>query len=382
MIIHLDMDYFYAQIEELRHPEHIGKILAVCIYSGKTPDSGVISSVNYAGRKVGIRAGMPIFLAKKKTTAMQTGVMPATAVFLAADMPYYQAVSEEIDSFLHSTFRKIIQRSIDEWNIMEDDILSKAMAKEVKQSIREKFGLKCSIGIAPSVIGAKIAASEGKPDGFVYWNAESEINKINGMKVEDIPGIGPRMAEALHVLDVKMVIDIRKISAITFVELFGRKTGAWLNDLANHRYSSDIGSEKEVGEISRIGTLKEETRDEATLLEKLAELEGSALEHLREQNRRFKTLTVFFITSDLQIHTKSKTFRNPKSWMEKTDTEKKELVSAFLDSNTDRSGTKMKDKKIKPSSKISSKIKTKILIRRIGIKFGGLVDMSGQTTLF
>ena len=348
MYLHLDMDYFYAQAEERRRPMMKGKIIVVCVYSGRTEDSGVVSTVNYPGREIGIKSGMPIAFAKKRAP-------PADSVFLPVDREYCERLSAEIDSVIRKSCAKVVQASIDEWNVEDED--AEAKAPVLKKEILDKTGLTCSVGVAPSLLGAKMAAGRRKPDGLAVLDRKAERKFIDESELGKVPGIGPKTEEALRALGAEKVRDIRKIDAMRLVEAFGRKSGAWLHDLGLGNYEAALGEEKPQEEISRIGTLKEKTRDPYLILGKLSELEKDAREWLMQMKRSYRTLSVIFITEDLRTHTKSVSFRNPKNWSEDVRKEQEMLVSEFLGENG-------------------------MDVRRVGIRFGGLFDMGGQTTLF
>ena len=342
------MDYFYAQVEEQRHPMAKGKIIVVCIYSGRTKDSGVVSTVNYPGREVGIFSGMPIALAKKRAP-------PADSIFLPADREYYAHVSAHIDSVIRGVCKKVVQASIDEWNAEDEEAASKA--PKLKELIKKELGMTCSIGVAPSPLGAKMAAAKSKPDGLLVLDAEGQKKLIEESQVERVPGIGKKTAEALEEFGVVKIKDLKKVDPIMLVETFGRKTGAWLHDLAMGRYDGGLGEEKEQEEVSRIGTLKEKTRDPNPILEKLAELERDAKEWLMDMKKSYRTISIIFITEDLRTHTKSMSFRNPMPWNADISKEKEALVKEFLKEND-------------------------LQIRRVGIRFGNFMDLGGQTRLF
>jgi DNA polymerase IV (DinB-like DNA polymerase) len=356
MYLHLDMDYFFAQAEEKRRPMTAGKIIVVCIYSGRTPDSGVVSTVNYAGRAVGIHSGMPIFMAKKRAPA-------SDSLFIPADHEYYSRVSAQIDEIIRKAHSRVVQASIDEWNIeLEADdaaspAASEAQARALKEAVKKDAGLNCTIGVAPSMLGAKMAAAKAKPDGLLALDKAAEEKFIMDSDVEKVPGIGPKTTTALGEAGVKKVRDLQKLDAITLVETFGRKPGAWMHALGQGAYAEGLGEEKAQDEVSRIGTLREKTRDPYILLAKLEELGSDATEWLVEMKKSYKTLTIIFITTDLRTHTKSMSFHNPKSWNESITKEKQELVDEFLGGN-------------------------KLDVRRIGIRFGNFMDLGGQTTLF
>jgi DNA polymerase IV (DinB-like DNA polymerase) len=346
--LHIDMDYFFAQLEEKRRPMAGGKIIVVCVYSGRTGDSGVVSTVNYPGRQLGIRSGMPIAFAKKRAP-------PADTIFLPVDHEHYSEMSARIDAAIREVMAKVVQASIDEWNCEDDEAARKAPV--LKQAIRQRFGLKCSVGVAPSLLGAKMAASKSKPDGLLVLDSESQKKLIGGSELEKVPGIGPKSAKALQMMGAQKVSDIRGLDPLALVEAFGRKTGAWLHDLGRGEYHSALGEEKEQDEISRIGTLKEKTRDPYILLSKLGELGGDARERLMAMKKAYRTLAIIFVTDDLKTHTKSMSFKNPRNWSEDITREQKALVAEFLSENP-------------------------LDVRRIGIRFGNFLDLGGQTTLF
>ncbi len=348
MYLHVDMDYFFAQIEERRRPMARGKIIVVCVYSGRTADSGVVSTVNYPGRGLGIRSGMPIAFAKKRAP-------PADSVFLPLDRELYEQVSERIDAIVRRICAKAVQASIDEWNATDTDAAAKAPL--LKKAILEETGLTCTVGVAPSLLGAKMAASKSKPDGMLVLDAAAEKRMIGDSDVEKVPGIGPKTAEALSLMGIVKVRDLGKADPIALVDTFGRKSGAWLRDLGAGKYDEGLGEEKPQEEVSRIGTLKEKTRDPYIILAKLDELEKDAKDWLMQAKKSYRTLSVIFITSDLRTHTKSMSFKNPKGWSEQITKEKEELVREFL------AGEGME-------------------VRRVGIRFGNFLDLGGQTTLF
>lgn len=348
MYLHIDMDYFYAQIEEKRRPMAKDKIIVVCVYSGRTADSGVVSTVNYIGREVGIKSGMPIAMAKKKAP-------PADSIFVPVDRELYEHVSLHIDQLIREYCKKVVQASIDEWHVEDDEAAEKA--PKLKEYIKKAVDLTCTVGVAPSLLGAKMGASKAKPDGLLILDEKSERKMIEDSDVEKVPGIGKKTGEALKELGVIKVRDLKKIDPITLVETFGRKTGAWLHDISKGQYEKGLGEEKEQEEVSRIGTLKEITRDPYLLMEKLDELEKDAKEWLMHMKKSYKTLTITFITEDLRTHTKSMSFGHPRAWNADTRKDREKLIEEFLEENS-------------------------LMIRRIGIRFGNFMDLGGQTTLF
>jgi DNA polymerase IV (DinB-like DNA polymerase) len=349
MMIHIDMDYFFAQAEELRHPEYKDRIIVVCVYSGRTPDSGVVSTVNYEGRRYGVHSGMPIFQAKKRAPQ-------ADSVFLPVDHEYYGELSDRIDAVVKEYAEVSGRTSIDEWFIRADKD-AEALARRIKQAIKDRTGITCSAGVAPSMLGAKMAAGIRKPDGFLFLDAAAERKMIEDSDIEKVVGIGGKTAGALHGLGVDTVKDLRKLDKMVLVERFGKKSGSWLVALAEGRYGNLLEySEAEQSEVSRIGTLRERTRDASEMLRKITEMEGDNRAWLKERNRFFRTLAITFVTEDMRNHSRSLSFKSPKGWTEDFREDEMRLIREFLAENP-------------------------LAVRRIGIRYANLVDVSGQKTL-
>jgi len=349
MFIHIDMDYFFAQAEELRHPEYKGKIVVVCVYSGRTEDSGVVSTVNYEGRRYGVHSGQSIHEAKRKAPQ-------ADSVFLPVDHGYYQEISDSIDGIVGKYGDNAERTSIDEWFLQAEKIPEET-ARALKSEIKEKTRLTCSVGVAPSRLGSKMAADRSKPDGLLILDSLGERKLIEDSDVEKVVGIGKKTAEALHALGVEKVKDLKKLDKVDLVERFGRKTGSWFVSLAEGRYYDLLQYvDEEQVEVSRIGTLKMKTRDAGELAAKVKELEKDNKEWLRRNNKFFRTIGLSFVTDDMKAHTRSLSFRNPRGWAENCSEEVAALIRQFLAENS-------RD------------------VRRIGVKYTNFVDVSGQSTL-
>jgi DNA polymerase IV (DinB-like DNA polymerase) len=160
-----DLDHFFAQCEEKRNPNLKVRPTVVCVFSGRTETSGVVSTANYVARRYGVRSGMPIFLAKKK-------LANEDAVFLPVDYEFYESVSKRIMTTLKGFANKFEQVGIDEAYLDVTQMTSeefgkaKQLAKEIKQVIRNQEEMTFSIGIGPNKLIAKIASDIEKPDGI------------------------------------------------------------------------------------------------------------------------------------------------------------------------------------------------------------------------
>ncbi len=146
IILHVDMDYFFAQCEERERPGIKGKPVVICVYSGRGGDSGAVSTANYEARKFGIKAGIPISRARK---------LAPFAVFLPVNMELYRSVSDEIIEILRRNCKTLEQESVDEafcdiTGTVPDFDNAGILAEKIKEEIRQIVGLTCSFGIAPN----------------------------------------------------------------------------------------------------------------------------------------------------------------------------------------------------------------------------------------
>src|SRR5579872_2760889 len=162
----LDLDYFYAQVEEIRNPSLREKPVVICVFSGRSEDSGAVSTSNYVARKLGVKSGIPITFAKKMLSSHPE------SVFLPMDHDYYELVSDRVMSILRRCGSAYEQASIDEayLDIGEESRGSFAFARELGQKIKDdifqKEKLTCSIGIGSNKLLAKMAVDVKKPDGL------------------------------------------------------------------------------------------------------------------------------------------------------------------------------------------------------------------------
>ena len=171
IVMLVDLDYFFAQIEEIRNPALKSKPVVVGMYSGRTEDSGAVSTSNYLARKCNVKSGIPLFLAKKRLEGTD-------AVFLPVDYDYYQQVSDRIMAILRGYADTLEQAGIDEAYL---DVTKKALgsyqeaetlAKEMKDAVKQKIGVTFSVGIGPNKLIAKIASDINKPDGVTIVRPE------------------------------------------------------------------------------------------------------------------------------------------------------------------------------------------------------------------
>ena len=347
IVIHLDLDAFYAQCEELRKPELKQKPVVVCVYSGRTPDSGAVGTANYEARKLGIHSGMPIAFAKKKAN-------PET-VFLPVDMPHYREISERVMEIAKSNSRIVEAAGLDEAYLDVSGIIktfegAEQLAKKIKKEILEQEGLTCSIGIAQNRLIAKMASDFRKPNGLTIVRPGKQKEFMDGMGVKKLFGIGPKTEEALAEMGIKTIGELAEAKKEFLVQMFGEKKGVQLHEFANGIDERPVEEDLEKQQLSRIGTLKQDFGKFSEInpfLEKLAE---ELFERIMSQKKMFRSVSIIAISNKLQTFTKSRTLDTYKRDLITINEISAELLEEFLKENKD------------------------IVLRRAGVRASNLLD--------
>ncbi len=356
IILHLDLDYFYAQCEEVRHPEYRGKPIVVCVYSGRTEHSGAVATTNYEARKLGVKAGIPIFRAKKILEG-------SDAIFIARDMEHYEEVSSRVMEIAGSNADVLEQVGIDEAYLDVTKSTSASFEKALRHAerskveIRSEVGLTCSVGIGPNKLLAKIASDLQKPDGLTLIQPDQVQRVLFPLPVEKIPGIGVKTQKKLSELGVQTIAELAGYDSGKLEGTFGKTLGRYFS-LAARGIDDEPVKPREVSEqISKISTLKQNTRDMELIQPELQKLAIHVCESCEEQGLVFRSVGVIAIMDNLVQHTKTKTLTQPVKGFEIIASTASELFRLLLSQATDRE------------------------VRRVGVKLSGLSKAVEQETL-
>jgi DNA polymerase IV (archaeal DinB-like DNA polymerase) len=358
IIFHIDFDYFYAQCEEIRKPELRNIPSVVCVYSGREEDSGVVSTCNYEARKYGVKAAMPIRLAKSKLKHIE-------AIFLPTDMPYYHDISRSAMRMIENYGELFEQVSVDECYVDFTKITNsdfddaKIFANSLQKNIKDQINMTCSIGVGPNKLISKIASGINKPNGITVVSREDAKNFISNCKIEDIPGVGPKTAKKLESLGIDSISDISNKSIFELRDALGYKTATFLVNASNAIDYSQIkvrGTSKQIGKIV---TLKKDIVDFEQINLTAASLCTSVYENLRNKGQAFRILTIILILENLQHVSFSKSLK---------------LYSASFDELHKISLFIIKEMINNNSIPLDN-------IRRMGVVVSDLKDISGQDSL-
>lgn len=286
IILHLDMDSFYASVEIRKRPELAGKPVIIGADPKHGKGRGVVSTCSYKAREFGVRSAMPISHAY---------ALCPQAVYLPPDFPEYIQASADVMAILRIPGYPFEQVSIDEAFL---DVTSRGsypeaekLARHLKERIRNELGLTCSVGIGPSKLVAKIASDFRKPDGLTIIPPEDVTGFLAPLPVRKIPGIGQKSESELFGLGIKTIGDLASINVQVLLARFG-KWGVGLQELALGNDGGVVAERDGPRSVSRETTFEEDTDDIQMLGNTMDGLARDVHRALRQEGLRFRTVTV------------------------------------------------------------------------------------------
>jgi len=310
IIAHLDMDAFFASVEERNRPHLKGLPIVVGSDPKDGQGRGVVSTANYKAREYGIHSAMPITQAWRASQAARKQGKPEV-VFLPPNFAAYSAISASVLAIIKKYSALVEQASVDEFYFELKGSLPSARktAKKIKAEIKKKEKLTCSVGMGPNKLIAKIAAGIGKPDGLVIVRQNDAEKFLEPLAIRQLPGIGPKTAEILHQKSIQTIVDIKKFSATELRAWLGK----WGEDLYQKARGIDINpieSEKPPKSIGQQNTFEQDTFNIVFLGDELSTYCAQVFERFKASGfTHFKTLGITVRFADFTTFTASKTFK-------------------------------------------------------------------------
>ncbi len=298
-IIHVDMDAFYASVEQRDNPDLQGKPVVV---GGNPKSRGVASTCSYEARRFGIRSAMPLAEAQRRCPQ---------AIFLPVNMAKYQEVSTQIHRIFEDYTPIIEPISLDEAFLDVTNSLSlfgssEIIASEIKQRIKTELQLTASVGIASNKYLAKIASDIRKPDGFFKITDEEIDDFLDPLPVERIWGVGPKTAEQLHNRKIKTIRDLKGMEKHYLIQVFG-SLGSQLYYLARGIDNRPVEPIREIKSIGRETTFPEDLADHDVLKTFILDLIVDVGRNLRAKSLKARTITLKIRYTDFRTVSRSKT---------------------------------------------------------------------------
>lgn len=324
IIGHLDMDAFFAAIEERDNPRWAG--MPIVVGSDPAIGRGVVSTANYEARKFGVHSAMPISQAVR---------LAPQAIFLPVNGRRYGQISQRIMEIVSRHTPTIEQASVDEAYIDLSRCGSWAKAKmvcrRIKQEILKKEGLTCSIGLAANKLVAKIASDFKKPDGLTVVAPRKATQFLAPLGIRKIPGIGPKAEGVLK----RMGLDtVGQVQALTEADLY-RILGEWGLDLyetVRGKGSDELMTKWTAKSIGEQETFDTDTLNSAFIIERLSDMcQSIARQFKRDGFKLFRRVVLTIRWADFKTCTRSHTLQQPAQTPTALKTEMLRLVLPFFD---------------------------------------------------
>ena len=301
-IIHVDMDAFYASVEQRDNPALRGKPIAV----GGSAQRGVVAAASYEARRFGVRSAMPSMTAKQRCPDL---------IFVKPRFDVYRNVSMIIrDIFRYHTDlieplaldEAYLDVSVDKQNIGSGTLI----AESIRQDILEQTGLTASAGISYNKFLAKLACEENKPDGIYVITPLQGEAFVSGCKIEQFHGVGPRTAQKMHALNIYTGADLKAWSLSDLESHFGKQAHYFFNAArgVDHRPVKANRVRKSVGAEQTFAT---DLTTEMALIEAIDQMSAEVFNRSDRVHLRGKTVTLKLKYNNFELVTRQASFNEP-----------------------------------------------------------------------
>ena len=301
--LHLDMDAFFASVEELDDPSIVGQPVIV----GGTAGRGVVSAANYVARTFGVNSAMPMSLALRRCP---------NAIIRRPRFDRYSEISKHVFAILHDVTPKVQPLSIDEAFLDVSgarELLGRPLdiATAIRERVRVEVGLAASIGVASSMFVAKVAGSRAKPDGLLVVPAGDTVDFLAPLPVTALWGVGAVTAKRLSNFGLNTIADIQSSGMASLVSILGDRMARHLHNLAmgiDERTIEDRSNERSIGRSNTFGTDLENVAD---MHREVLRMATDVAARARTRTFLAHTVTVTVRLDDWSTVTRSHTFTDP-----------------------------------------------------------------------
>ncbi|MBF9073576.1 DNA polymerase IV [Streptacidiphilus fuscans] len=309
-ILHLDMDAFFAAVEQASKPSLRGKPVIVGGLGGR----GVVATASYEARKFGVHSAMAMAHARR---------LAPNAAFLIPRFELYRQISEEVMALLRELSPLVEPLSLDEAFVdlaagpygalleAEGAELARALGEDLRADIRAKVGLTASVGLSTTKFLAKIASEEAKPDGLVLIEAGREREVLEPLPVRALPGVGPATAETLRRAGLTRVAELAALPEEELIHLLGRAHGAGVHALARGQDERPVVADRDAKSVSVEDTFEVDLGDRDSIMQELDRLADRCVRRLRAAGRSGRTVVVKIRRFDFTTLTRSETLPSP-----------------------------------------------------------------------
>ena len=297
-IIHVDMDAFYASVEQLDNPDLRGKPIAV----GGSSERGVVSAASYEARKFGVRSAMSSVIAKRNCPEL---------IFVKTRFDRYKEISKAIRKIFYEYTDLVEPLSLDEAYLdvtvnKKGNPSATLIAQEIRQRIFNELHLTASAGISINKFIAKVASDYNKPNGQKTVNPEEVLDFLETLDIRKFYGVGKVTAEKMYKLGIFTGKDLKAKTA-DFLEANFGKSGRFYFDVVRGIHTSEVKPHRIAKSVGAERTFNENLSSEVFMLERLEQISEELERRLKKSKIAGKTVTLKIKYSDFTLQTRSKT---------------------------------------------------------------------------
>jgi len=364
VVLHVDMDCFYASCERLKEPELRGEPVVVGMGYEAGETIGAVATASYEAREYGVDSAQPISQAVERLPPVKRPDLGDAGAdrghYRPVDMEFYKSVASEVKEILHDCADTVREVSIDEayldvtdrtsWDgvegppqasgAAEQRTLAEGLARHIRERIAREVGVPASVGVAPNMVTAKVASDHDKPDGLTVVPPGNVAEFLAPLPVEEIHGVGPVRASDLRETGIETAGDLAAADPATLQERFGDR-GRELYDRARGVDDREVTPTGLPKSLSRESSFSEATTDTAAMQEKLRALAAAVAERARSKDALYRTIGIKAVTTPYDVNTRAESLSGPIDDPELVEEVALSLLDEFADSEVRKLGVRV-----------------------------------------
>ena len=355
IILHVDMDCFYASCERLREPELRGEPLVVGMGYEAGEPHGAVATASYEAREYGIDSAQPISQALDALPrAAETDAEPA-GHYRPVDLDFYEEVASDVKAILHDCADVVREVSIDEayldvtdrtsWGVVdadgsEDRTIAEGYARYIKQRIDREVGVPASVGVAPNMATAKVASDHDKPDGLTVVRPSEVTDFLAPLPVAAIHGVGPVTERELAELGIDTAGDLAAADPTDLVDRFGER-GRELYARARGDDDREVTPTGRPKSLSRESAFTEATEETEAKRERVSALAADVAARARSRDAMYQTVGIKVVTPPFDVNTRATSLSGPVDEPDLVESIALDLLSEFDDDPVRKLGVRV-----------------------------------------
>ena len=334
VVLHVDMDCFYASCERLEEPTLHGEPVVVGMGYEKGETIGAVATASYEAREYGVDSAQPISQAVERLPPVERpdlgGEDDVRGHYRPVDMEFYQSVAAGVKEILHDCADTVREVSIDEayldvtdrtsWERIDEPstasgaaarrTLAEGLGRHIKERIVREVGVPASVGVAPNMATAKVASDHDKPNGLTVVPPGSVAEFLAPLPIEEIHGVGPVRAGELRELGIETAGDLAAADRTRLRDRFGDR-GWELHARANGDDDREVTPRGRPKSLSRESSFSEATSDWDAKREKLRHLAAAVAERARSKEVLYRTIGIKAVTTPYEVNTRAESLSGP-----------------------------------------------------------------------